>query len=347
MALTCDGYDISYWQSTTPSLSKVEFVFVRAGYGTATVDSRYSMHAANVRKAGKVLGAYWFWYDGQDNAKAVATFLKVAAGADLLVLDLEGTNAKTASGRAQAADFIKRVHAAGKKIGLYASLSGYSDLGQDFNWVAYWASTPPAIKWHFWQEGGLNGIDHNWFVGSSADLQTFVALANGRPAPAGDDMPNLATYLPGYKITVKATSNIRSAPQIASSTVLRSVPAGAHEDWVIAGTVTGDVDPDSGSNVWYTRWANGKWEYTAKVNASSGPTAPATDCTAAVAAATAPLEGQVTTLQSQVATLNGTITGLNDQLAAAQAAVSTAAATEKDRIAKAAAAAEDARIRGL
>src|SRR5574337_1367607 len=82
MALTCDGYDISYWQSTTPSLSGVDFVIVRAGYGTSTVDSRYAMHSANVRKVGKVLGAYWFWYDGQDNAKAVATFLKVAGSAD-------------------------------------------------------------------------------------------------------------------------------------------------------------------------------------------------------------------------------------------------------------------------
>src|SRR5574337_521018 len=339
MALTCDGYDISYWQSTTPSLSGVDFVIVRAGYGTSTVDSRYAMHSANVRKAGKVLGAYWFWYDGQDNAKAVATFLKVAGSADLLVLDLEGTNAKTASGRAQAADFIKRVQAAGRKIGLYASLSGYPNLGQDFNWVAYWASTPPTIKWHFWQNGG-SGIDHNWFVGTAADLAKFVALSNGKPVPTGDDMPTLATYLPGSTGVVKAISNIRSAPTISAATVLRTVPAGAHEDWTIVGTVTGDVDPGSGSNAWYVRWANGKWEYTVKGNFSSGPTAPVTDCAPAVKAATDPLN-------AQIASQKQAITGLNDQLAAAQAAVTTAAATEKDRIAKAAAAQEDARIRGL
>lgn len=336
MTLTVDGYDISYWQSSTPNLSSVEFVFVRAGYGTSTVDSRYAMHSANVLKAGKVLGAYWFWYYGQDNAKAVATFLATAKNADLLVLDLEGTAHDTAAGKAQAKDFIARVHAAGKKIGLYASLSGYPDLGQDFNWVAYWASTPPSIHWTFWQNGG-SGIDHNWFIGTKTALLT---MANGD----GGDMPTLTKYLPGNKITIKATSNVRVGPHLTDK-VIRT--ASAPETWEIVGTVAGDKDSDCGTTTWYTRWANGQWEYTSGCNVTSGPTAPTTDCTAAVAAATAPLEGQVTTLQSQVATLNGTITGLNDQLAASQAAVATAAATEKDRIAKAAAAAEDARIRGL
>lgn len=147
----------------------------------------------------------------------------------------------------------------------------------------------------------------------------------------GADMPALAKYLPGHTITIKATSNVRSAPTLAAK-VLRA--ASAKEVWTVVGTVVGDKDVDGAcsTTTWYVRWSAG-WEYTSGCNVVAGPTAPVSDCAPAVKAATDPLNAQVASLTSQ--------------LAAAQAAATTAAANEKDRIAKAAGAAETARIRGL
>lgn len=134
----------------------------------------------------------------------------------------------------------------------------------------------------------------------------------------GDNMPDLSSYLPGYTATVKATSNIRSEPLIASGNVLRVIPSSSTEQWTIIGWVKGGIDPESGSDQWTVRW-NGKWEYTAKVNLISGPTAPVStppadttpyaqsDIDAAVAKATAPLQS---TIDTQAATIASQKTAL-------------------------------------
>ncbi len=169
------GIDVSAYQTTTPSLAGLSFVFARAGYGSGNpADPVYATHAANVRKAGLVLGAYWFWYAGQDNAAAVAQFLSIAGSADLLVVDYEGANAGTSISDAEVRDFISRVHAAGRKCGLYHSLSGYPALGQDFDWVAAWGtSVAPSIHWDFWQYAG-GPLDKDYFNGDAAALRAFV-----------------------------------------------------------------------------------------------------------------------------------------------------------------------------
>jgi hypothetical protein len=126
---------------------------------------------------------------------------------------------------------------------------------------------------------GYNGI---WVT--KAELKAFVTAFAGThlvkamlpdPTPAGGDMPALTTYIPGYTALVKPQSNIRSAPIITASTKLRTTPTSAGEPVTLAGTVKGDVDPINGSDVWYTWWKNGRWEFTAKDNivSLSAPTA--------------------------------------------------------------------------
>lgn len=91
------------------------------------------------------------------------------------------------------------------------------------------------------------------------------------PDPPEDDMPAITTYIPGQVATVKPTANIRVAPTMTAK-VIRTLAVA--ESWAVTGWVTGEVDPDGGSNQWVARWNNG-WEYTAKSNLSSGPGAPA------------------------------------------------------------------------
>lgn len=171
-----DGIDISKWQPQTPSLRGLAFGIARATYAT-TIDPKYAMHVANFRKAGLVVGAYCFGVGFKPVHEQVRVFLNAAKGADLLVLDLERDSTKTMT-QAEAREFIRLVHAAGHKIGLYHSRSGFPELGQDYNWVAQWRSTPPTgIKWAFWQLQG-SPLDRDKFNGNKAQL---LALAGRAP----------------------------------------------------------------------------------------------------------------------------------------------------------------------
>lgn len=95
------------------------------------------------------------------------------------------------------------------------------------------------------------------------------------PPVVEEDMV-LTGYTPGYKATVKPTANVRWAPKLDASVLIRAV-ASPGEEWVLTGTVKGDVDPDGGSDQWYVRWFNNRWEYTAKSNVLTAPVAPGVD----------------------------------------------------------------------
>jgi hypothetical protein len=130
------------------------------------------MHAADVRKVGLVLGAYHYLVYGPGGARQAATFLKAAGLADLLVLDMEAgalhypTLAKSFIANLRKNDTHHR------KIGLYSSEGTWpGNMGQDFNWVANW-STTPKITWEFWQNAG-SPLDHDVFNGSLSHLLAY------------------------------------------------------------------------------------------------------------------------------------------------------------------------------
>lgn len=181
--------------------------------------------------------------------------------------------------------------------------------------------------------GVVGHCDVNAFQGTVEQLRALAASkpASAPPPPSPEaDMRPLASSLPGYTITVKPTANVR-ADATLGATILRVVVS--PEVWTIIGPVIGDVDPDGGSNVWYLRWGAGHYEFTAKSNVTAGPTAPASDCTAAVNAAKVPLQA---TIDSQAAT----IAGLKNDAA-------NAASAERERLAGKAGEAEAARVRAL
>jgi hypothetical protein len=193
------GLDISHWQSVTPPLGAQDFVFVRATYGTSR-DGRYAQHAANVRRAGKVLGAYHFGRAGSVVSvdAQVTAFLAVGAGADLLVLDQENDAGWPDMTMAEASHVIAEVRRrTGRGTLLYHSLSGFPlRLGQSGNWVAKWSPTPPSIPWVFWQytsDGSLPGytgrLDMNRFNGSLAELRALAGEQQQGETPVLDFFP--------------------------------------------------------------------------------------------------------------------------------------------------------------
>lgn len=180
--MSCFGIDVSKWQSRTPDLTTVDFLFARSSIGTAT-DSMYKTHIANAKAAGIVTGAYHFNWDSLPIASQVTTFIGAAGVVDLYAIDVEGANAFSTT---QTKTFIRLMHEAGLKCGLYHSASGFFDAGQDWDWVAKWSSSPPA-EWDFWQYtssghlGGYSGrLDFDRFNGTLAELH---ALAGIPPAP--------------------------------------------------------------------------------------------------------------------------------------------------------------------
>jgi len=145
---------------------------------------------------------------------------------------------------------------------------------------------------------------------TKAELAKFMGTSwmgvtrhlRARPAtPTGGDMPALVTYIPGYTANVKPQSNVRAAP--AGTAAKFRTTTDVKEPVVLTGTVTGTVDPANGSNVWYTWWKNGRWEYTAKDNVvdikAASPLVPGPDLTPFsqaqmdAAKATARAEGEV------------------------------------------------------
>lgn len=105
-------------------------------------------------------------------------------------------------------------------------------------------------------------------------VKELTAPPAPQPVPEVDMPPLVSPDVTGFAATVKATANIRSAPKIAATTLLRTLSQA--EVWKAIGWVKGDVDPESGSDLWLMTWRNGRYEYTAKANLSAGPTAPPT-----------------------------------------------------------------------
>ncbi len=173
--MTLPGIDISSYQSVTPSLTGLAFAFAKASEGNFA-DAKYQTHIANIRKAGLTTGAYHFSRASLGTPQAQAAFFLLTAGSvDLYALDVEGSDAFTL---AQCQAFIAAMHQAGKRVGMYHSLSGFPHAGQDWDWVAYYNPTPPTISYDFWQYGprtiGLQKVDGDTFNGDAAALAALV-----------------------------------------------------------------------------------------------------------------------------------------------------------------------------
>jgi GH25 family lysozyme M1 (1,4-beta-N-acetylmuramidase) len=192
------GVDVSKYNGT-PSTAGLAFGVARATYA-AGPDPKLARHLATFHAGGLASGAYHFGVgaDQVSIARQAAVFLAVTRHVDFLALDLEANWLKRPDGtrylgptmsHSEAAEFIRRVHAGGRSILLYASRSGFPfDLGQDGNWVAEYGrpgarfglNPPRGIGWTFWQWQGTP-LDRDWFRGSRADLARLVAASHRAP----------------------------------------------------------------------------------------------------------------------------------------------------------------------
>lgn len=178
-----DGIDVSSHNGPF-STDGQSFVIIRASYGTGR-DMAFGRHFARARAAGVVTGAYCFGRN-QDPAAQADRLIEIGGEADLLVLDRESDAGHPTMTVHQARAFIARIHERGRRVGLYASESGYpaDAFGADWRWVANY-SREPRVPWDIWQWTGTL-IDRNRFRGTLADLhmlagREFPPPATGQP----------------------------------------------------------------------------------------------------------------------------------------------------------------------
>jgi hypothetical protein len=310
--LSIRGIDLSKWQSSTPSLTGMDFVIARASIGT-TADERFAQHIGKARAAGAVTGAYHFnWRTGASPEEQARFFVAKAGAVDLLFLDVEGDQAFTAD---QSKRFIAEVHRLGRKCGLYMSASVYRwTLGQDYHWIAKWGSTPPNGAWDFWQytsDGKVSGytgrLDLNYFNGSLAELR---ALAGGSEMPleyANDTVKKVV--IPPETVILRSDG---SRLKTVHESVTKVSPLGVK----LNGSGYRVIDASDGDRTVVALVKS------SEVTAEAIDAITKADLDAAVAAATATLQAQ---------------------LAAAQVEAANAATTERERIA----AAEAARLEAI
>lgn len=167
------GIDVSHYQDPTPSLAGVSFLIAKATEGT-THDLMFGRHIAAARAAGLVVGAYHFARDDVSLADQVDAFLAATVDVSWIAFDVEGRHAWSVDATRQA---IARVHAAGRRVGLYMSDAAYVDAGQDWRWVANWSASP-RHAWDVWQ-----------YRGSPLDLDRFDGTIDELRALAQEDPP--------------------------------------------------------------------------------------------------------------------------------------------------------------
>jgi hypothetical protein len=192
--LSIIGVDVARYQPTNPdpaALTGVKFYIAKATEGT-TPDPTYDAHIRHAREHDiQAVCAYHFSDDRISVKAQVDAFLKAAGNVDGYVADIEGPHKWN---KAQFVEFQTRVTAAtGKPVGLYASYNGYPNWGQDWNWVAYYNSTPPTNHWDIWQYGPYApSVDGDIYRGT---IEQLLTLWSGQVAQLTitDKTPVLAT----------------------------------------------------------------------------------------------------------------------------------------------------------
>ena len=231
------GIDISKWQDHTPDLTGVDFVIVKATEGL-TVDPMFATHVRNVQAHPEILLMAYHYSDKRFSVGAqVGKFLATAPNFDGYALDVEGLYRFSP---AQSKYFITGMHDHKKKCGWYSNMSEYQgNVGQDFNWIAYYAKTPPTIPYDIWQFGPdpiikaatgktIDGDKYNGtlaqlraLVGAGMDAFTIPAQPQAAVIASGDwiyDNPTLQPS-PG-NIQVSPGRNMPVAGRLASGVLI-------------------------------------------------------------------------------------------------------------------------------
>ncbi|MGQ4513710.1 GH25 family lysozyme [Streptomyces sp. DW26H14] len=201
--MTVKGVDVASYQSSTPSVSGLSFLFTKATQGTSYTNSKQTSQAATARKAGLTVGFYHFLTTGNIQAQAEYFVTKCASiEGDILACDWE-TDPSTGKHPtcAEKDAFIKAVKKLRPthRVVLYCNTSFWKSIDTtsycgDGLWIAdpNHAAGKPGVThaWAFHQYSISGGTDQN--VANFATTAALKAWATDStpPAPPKPPTPN-------------------------------------------------------------------------------------------------------------------------------------------------------------
>ncbi|MBM9504516.1 glycoside hydrolase family 25 protein [Actinacidiphila acididurans] len=186
------GVDVSSFQSTTYSLTGLDFVFVKATQSTNYVNPHMPAQVQRARNAGVVVGMYHFLVRG--NIKAQAAYFVAKAGArpgEILACDWEANTDGTFPSNAEKDEFLAEVKRLAPKhrVVLYCNRDYWlnhdrTSVCGDGLWIADYSHPAghPAIKhaWLFNQYSAANNTDSD--VGNFSTRAALKQWAGYPPA---------------------------------------------------------------------------------------------------------------------------------------------------------------------
>lgn len=189
------GIDVSAYQSSSPSTSGYDFMFIKATEGRSYISPSQYSQAATARDAGLVVGFYHFLWPGNINDQA-EYFVENCDSVeeDLLVCDWESTSSGPAS-CSEKDQFIKKVKELRPqhKVMLYCNTDFWwnrdtTSYAGDGLWIARYNNDPgnPGIQneWVFHQYTD-SPVDTN--VGDFSSRSALKAWATEYQSGGGDD----------------------------------------------------------------------------------------------------------------------------------------------------------------
>lgn len=190
--MSLKGVDL-YHNNPIPNLDPYDFVFLKCTQGSSFADPAYSERSIKVRGLGKVLGAYHFGTMTDSVVAQVQNFelhSNIRSG-DIVIYDFENDGTWGSHTIAQIAAVglavIKQLNDfyPNNRIVLYCNISTYQTIvvpnkmltNTDGLWIAAPGTTPPVIRYLFWQYGQINiDLDQESTFETLAELKAWTIM---------------------------------------------------------------------------------------------------------------------------------------------------------------------------
>ena len=232
------GIDVSKWNGNinwrSVKNSGVDYVIIRAGYGTSTIDPKFKTYIEGAKSVGLKIGVYWFSYaTTPDNAamEAQACLNAISPYKSSVTypvfFDFEYDSVRYANNNGvkvtrdlasrMATSFLNKVESKGYTSGIYTNKdfsSTYfnSDLINSNNmWVAQYSSTntfgKPYSMWQYSEKGSVPGIsgyvDMNYTC-----LKTFGGSSGSEEPSTPSENQGITTANVNFRKSASTSSSI-------------------------------------------------------------------------------------------------------------------------------------------
>ena len=232
------GIDVSKWNGSidwkSVKNSGIDYVIIRAGYGTSTVDPQFKTYIEGARNAGLKIGVYWFSYatspekaiiEAQKCLETISPYKNSITYPVFFDFEYDSVDYANKNGvkvtknlaTSMANAFIDTIESQGYSTGIYTNKDFSStyyteDLINSSNlWVAQYSSTntfgKPYSMWQYSEKGivpGISGyVDLNYTC-----LKTFGGNSSTNDTPSTSTQKGVTTANVNFRNGASTSSSI-------------------------------------------------------------------------------------------------------------------------------------------